>query len=80
MHDGCSGIYATGEEVVSKIRMMGFNKNTLPRPLNLVCVSCKTNFDMTHMETSCPDCGMVYGVIPCHSHSPEHVKPAGINY
>jgi len=80
MHDGCSGAFATGEQIVSKIRMMGFNKNPIGVPYDVTCVNCSHIFKMTHMETGCPECDMVYGVTPCHSQSADCVKPAGINY
>jgi Zn finger protein HypA/HybF involved in hydrogenase expression len=80
MHDGCSGNFLSGKQIVDKIRMMGFNKNLLAAPLNIDCSNCKTAFQMETMESQCPSCDMVYGVTPCHSHSIEYVKAAGVNY
>ena len=80
MHDGCSGKFASGKEIVDKIRMMGFNHNVLPLPLEINCSHCDKSFEMHKMEVSCPACGMVYGVTPCHSHSADFVKPAGVGY
>lgn len=31
MHDGCTGSFGSGREVVDKIRMMGFNTNPMPQ-------------------------------------------------
>lgn len=80
MHDGCSGQFQSGKDIVDKIRMMGFNANPLGVPLDITCTHCSTAFQMARMESSCPDCGMVYGVTPCHSNSAEFVQAAGINY
>lgn len=80
MHYGCTGEYESGKEIVDKIRMMGFNATPLAVPLSICCSHCRSEFQMEMMETPCPACGMVYGVTPCHSHSPEFAKPAGINY
>ena len=80
MHFGCTGEYESGKEIVDKIRMMGFNTAPLPSPLEITCSHCSADFEMDFMETQCPDCGMVYGVTPCHSHSAEFIKAAGIGY
>ncbi len=80
MHDGCSGAYESGKQIVDKIRMMGFNTNPLAASLEISCTNCDGVFQMEFMESACPECGMIYGVTPCHSHSPEFVKAAGINY
>ena len=80
MHDGCSAEFQSGKEIVDKIRTMGFNINPLGAPLNIGCTHCGNDFKMARMESSCPHCGMVYGVTPCHSYSAEFVKAAGINY
>ena len=80
MHNGCSGAFESGKEIVDKIRMMGFNATPLAKPLEILCSHCARTFEMETMESFCPFCKMVYGVTPCHSHSPEFVKPAGINY
>ncbi|MCP4723140.1 MAG: hypothetical protein GY860_27115 [Desulfobacteraceae bacterium] len=80
MHDGCSGAYESGKEIVDKIRMMGFNTTPLDPTLKIDCSNCHTPFQMEVMESQCPSCGMVYGVTPCHSHSSEFAKAAGVNY
>jgi Zn finger protein HypA/HybF involved in hydrogenase expression len=80
MHDGCSGALQSGKAIVDKIRMMGFHINPLGVPLDITCTNCSNTFKMERMESSCPDCGMVYGVTPCHSHSAQFVKAAGIDY
>ncbi len=80
MHNGCSGSFDSGQEIVDKIRMMGFNTSPVAAPFNINCTNCDTSFKMENMETTCPSCGMVFGVTPCHSHSSQFVKPAGINY
>ncbi len=80
MHDGCSGAFQSGKQIVDKIRMMGFNTSLLGAPLEIECSNCDTVFQMEFMESHCPSCGMVYGVTPCHSHSAEFVKAAGIKY
>jgi len=80
MHDGCSSAFKTGKQIIDKIRMMGFNKNPLGAPLEIVCTHCDTLFQMEFMESKCPSCDMVYGVTPCHSNSAEFVKAAGVNY
>jgi predicted RNA-binding Zn-ribbon protein involved in translation (DUF1610 family) len=80
MHDGCSGAYESGKQIVDKIRMMGFNKSQLAASLEISCTNCDAVFQMEFMESACPECGMIYGVTPCHSHSSEFVKAAGIKY
>lgn len=80
MHNGCSGSFDSGKEIVDKIRMMGFNTNAIAVPFDMACTQCGKTFRMKTMETSCPSCKMVFGVTPCHSNSPEFVKPAGIDY
>ncbi len=80
MHDGCSGAFQSGREVVDKIRLMGFHTSRLGAPLEIRCKNCDNFFFMETMESKCSVCGMVYGVTPCHSYSAEFVKPAGVNY
>ena len=80
MHDGCSGAYESGKEIIDKIRMMGFNKSPLPVFLEIKCSNCDNTFQMEYMESACPSCFMVFGVTPCHSHSAEFVKAAGVKY
>jgi len=80
MHDGCSGSFADGKGVVDKLRKMGFSHQPLPMPLRIECDTCHSTFQMTHFEFTCPGCGMVFGVTPCHSYDAAHVKAAGIDY
>ncbi|MBA3009176.1 MAG: hypothetical protein KKF12_20845 [Proteobacteria bacterium] len=80
MHDGCSGAFESGKQIVDKIRMMGFNSTPLACPLEINCHNCHTLFQMETMESRCPSCGMVYGITPCHSHSSEFAKAAGVDY
>jgi Zn finger protein HypA/HybF involved in hydrogenase expression len=79
MHDGCSGSFESGKQVVDKIRMMGFNTNPMA-PIEIKCTNCDSVFVMEVMEAKCPSCKMVYGVTPCHSYSAEFVKAAGVEY
>jgi len=80
MHDGCSGTFDSGKQVVDKIRMMGFNHTPLAVAFEISCSHCDNTFQMEKMEAMCPSCNMVYGVTPCHSHSAQFVKAAGVNY
>ncbi len=80
MHDACSDTFQTGKQIVDKIRTMGFNVNPLGAELKIKCTNCDTAFLMAYMEAQCPSCKMVYGVTPCHSHSAQFVKAAGVNY
>ena len=80
MHDGCTGSFGDGKQVVDKIRTMGFNTQNMPSEVKIECVECGEEFEMTHLETKCPHCNMVYGVTPCSVNYPERIKAAGINY
>lgn len=80
MHDGCTGSFGDGRQVVDKIRMMGFNTRPMPMEVRLKCVECDKEFEMTHLETKCPHCNMVYGVTPCSTSNPERIQAAGIDY
>lgn len=80
MHEGCSGTFKNGKEVVNKIRQMGFAKRTLPEAFPIKCVECGNVFEMNTLEDSCPNCNMVYGVTPCGASDVNNVKAAGINY
>ena len=80
MHDGCTGPSTDGKAVADKVRMMGFNRMPLPAPLPLTCANCNNAFSMTHFESACPECDMVYAVTPCHAADPGSVKAAGIGY
>ena len=80
MHDGCSGSFKNGQDVVDKVRQMGFSEQFMPLPLEIKCEECGDTFEMETFESSCPKCNMVYGVTPCHAFDPENVKAAGIDY
>jgi len=66
--------------VVNKIRMMGFNKQPMPAPLQIHCANCESDFTMERFEGTCPQCGMVYGVTPCSASDAANVKAAGVAY
>ncbi|WP_105617111.1 hypothetical protein [Vallitalea okinawensis] len=80
MHEGCSGSFDNGKQVVDKIRMMGFSAQYMPVPLNITCVDCGDDFEMEKFEGKCPKCDMVYGVTPCHAFDPDNVMAAGKDY
>lgn len=80
MHDGCSGSFNNGKEIVDKVRMMGFAAQCMPVPLTIKCVECEETFEMDTFEDKCPHCGMVYGVTPCHAFDPDNVMAAGKEY
>jgi hypothetical protein len=79
MHEGCSGSFESGMQVVDKLRAMGFSAGAMPAPFTVKCSDCGEEFLMATFEAQC-ECGMVYGVTPCHAYSPEHVQAAGKNY
>jgi len=79
MHDGCSGNFESGKQVVDKLRAMGFSSGQMAIPLEIKCGECGETFLMETFEASC-SCGTVYGVTPCHAFSAEHVQAAGKNY
>jgi hypothetical protein len=80
MHDGCAGQFENGQQVVDKVRMMGFHQQPMPMPLQIHCVQCSDTFQMVRFEDRCPGCDMVYGVTPCHAFDPANVMAAGIGY
>ncbi len=80
MHDACSDAFQSGKQIVDKIRIMGFNTSPIGAELKIKCTNCDAEFQMAYMESQCPSCKMVYGVTPCHSHSAQFVKAAGVNY
>ena len=80
MHDGCSGQFEDGKQVVDKVRAMGFAKQPVMVAFDVKCENCDKDFKMTHFETKCPHCSMVYGVTPCHAFDASSVKAAGIDY
>lgn len=79
MHEGCSASFTDGKQVADKVRMMGFDKQYIPMPLNIVC-ECGEKFEMELFEAKCPKCEMVYAVTPCHASDAANVSPAGVNY
>jgi len=79
-HEGCSGSFENGMEVVDKVRMMGFSNQPMIMPFKIKCTNCGESFEMVTFEDKCPHCSMVYGVTPCHAFDPDNVMPAGINY
>ncbi len=79
-HDGCSGSFENGKQVVDKIRMMGFADQLMPMPMEITCVECNDSFTMSEFEGKCPKCNMVYGVTPCHAFDAKNIMAAGINY
>lgn len=80
MHEGCTGSFENGKMVVDKVRMMGFTEMVMPSTTMLKCVECGDQFEMTHLESKCPNCGMVYGVTPCSTADPTKIMAAGIDY
>ncbi len=80
MHEGCSGSFEDGKEVVDKVRQMGFASQFMPMPLQITCKECDHSFEMETFEGKCPKCNMVYGVTPCHAFDSENVKPSGVDY
>lgn len=80
MHQGCDGSFGGGEQVVDKLRTMGFSGMAMPAETAITCEGCGTVFTMETLESRCPDCGMVYGVTPCHASDPKSVKAAGVGY
>ena len=80
MHDGCQGSFAGGAQIVDKLRQMGFSKMSMPVATDIQCNGCGTTFSMQTLEDRCNNCGMVYGVTPCHAHDVHSIQAAGINY
>ncbi len=76
MHDGCSGSFESGKEVLMKVRMMGFSTGYMPMPLAVNC-ECGIEFQMETFEGKCPECGMTYAVTPCHAFDPANIMAAG---
>lgn len=46
MHDGCSGKFENGKQVVEKLRMMGFNEQLMPIPAQFICEECNNEITM----------------------------------
>ena len=80
MHGGCDGNFSDGRQVVDKLRMMGFQKGVLPMAFDMDCQHCGERITMVTYEYSCPHCGAVHGVTPCHAFSAEAVRCAGPGY
>ena len=80
MHDGCSGSFDDGAQVVDKIRAMGFAEQFMPTPLQISCRNCNVEFEMETFECKCPKCQAVHGVTPCHAFDPANVVSAGVGY
>ncbi len=76
MHEGCSGSFTDGKQVLDKIRMMGFSDGFMPMPLAINC-ECGFGFDMETYESSCPNCKMIYAVTPCHAFDASNVMATG---
>ena len=80
MHDGCSGSFGNGRQVVDKVRMMGFADQPMAAPLFVNCRNCNAEFEMETYETKCPACDAVHAVTPCHAFDPDSVVSAGVGY
>ena len=80
MHEGCTPNLGSGQGVVDKLRQMGFSYGILSQPLKINCHHCGRPMLMDTFEFTCPDCGAVHGVTPCHAHSAEFVRCAGPGY
>jgi Zn finger protein HypA/HybF involved in hydrogenase expression len=78
MHDGCSGTFDNGLQVLEKVRMMGFSMGMMPVPAQFTC-ECGQPLMMDTFEYQCPICGMVYAVTPCHAFDVENIQAAGKN-
>lgn len=80
MHDGCSGEFENGQQVVDKVRMMGFAEQCLPVPFQVTCKNCEDQFTMETYESHCPSCSAVHAVTPCHAFDADNVVSAGVGY
>lgn len=80
MHAGCSGSFPDGRQMADRVRMMGFAEMPVAPPLEIFCTNCQNPFMMHTLLATCPHCGMVYAVTPCHADRAENVLPAGIGY
>ena len=77
MHDGCSGKFDDGMQVLAKLKMMGFSKQDMPFPMTFICKECGKEITMTTFEYECPHCSMIYAVTPCHAFDVENILTAG---
>lgn len=80
MHDGCNGSFEDGKQIVDKVRMMGFSQQFMPIPAVFKCHECNEEITMVTMEYTCPHCGMIYGVTPCHAFDVNNIMAAGKDY
>ncbi len=80
MHDGCSGSFEDGKQVVDKVRMMGFAEQFMPVPIEIKCHMCEKDFEMETFESKCPHCGCIHAVTPCHAFDAASVQSAGKDY
>ena len=78
MHGGCSGSFDSGQQVLAKVRAMGFSEAMLPIPMEMACHNCGKPMTMSTCEFACGECGAVHAVTPCHAHDPEAVQCAGV--
>lgn len=78
-NDGCAPDLNNGKAIVDKVRQVQVSNGELETPFVIEC-ECEQQFVMKTFESSCPNCGMVYGVTPCSSHDKNNIKPAGIDY
>lgn len=76
-HEGCSGSFSTGKEVLEKVRMMGFSEQFMPVPFYIECSKCNKEFEMLTFESKCPNCLEIYAVTPCHAFDPSNIVSAG---
>ncbi|MBS9776291.1 MAG: hypothetical protein KGV57_04315 [Fusobacterium sp.] len=77
MHEGCSGKFEDGKQVLNKLKMMGFSDNPMPFPATFNCRECGNEIEMKTFEYECPHCTMVYAVTPCHAFDVESILSAG---
>lgn len=50
----------------------------MPMAVDCANEACGKGFEMVTFETTCPHCGMVHAVTPCHAFDPANVSGAGI--
>ncbi len=79
MHDGCSGSFENGLQILQKVRMMGFSVQPMPVPAYFKCHECDEDLQMTTHEYECPSCGTIYAVTPCHAFDASNILAAGKN-
>ena len=79
MSEGCAGSLGKGKDVIDLVRSKGFSDKVMDEPMEISC-ECGESFEMKTFEAMCPNCGMVYGVTPCHADSVDNVRAAGKDY